>query len=94
MNRIPRVLGAGGQLIVMAAIVGSLLYWPLALVLVLLCALAGIPAQSLVTFGGVLGTVSGMLVWWLVSCTLALAYAAFMFPWHANVGGWPDAPKR
>jgi succinate-acetate transporter protein len=89
-----RALGAGGQLIVMAAIVGSLLYFPLGLALALLCALAGIPAQSLITFGGVLGAVSGMLVWWLVSCALALAYAAFVFPWHANVDGFRQMPKR
>jgi succinate-acetate transporter protein len=93
MRKIPRALGAGSQLIVMAAIVGSLLYFPLGLVLVLLCALAGIPAQSLITFAGVLGTVSGMLVWWLVSCTLALAYAAVVFPWHGNVHAG-QMPKR
>jgi hypothetical protein len=65
---------------VMAAIVATLLYPPVAIVLALLLGLSGVPFAALVTFGGAVGTPAGMLAWWLVAFVLALAYAAFVFP--------------
>ena len=69
------------QMAVMAAIVATLLYPPVAIVLALLLALFGVPLEAFVTLGGAIGTHAGMLAWWLVAFVLALTYAAFVFPW-------------
>ena len=83
----------GCRLVVMAAIVASLLYWPAALVLVLLASLMGVTAESLVTLGGSLGIFSGMLAWWLLLFALVLPYAVSVFPWNVKLDGFRKIDK-
>lgn len=73
---------------VMAAIVGTLLYFPAGLAVVLVCNLVELPAVSLITFGGALGVFTGLLAWWLIGFAIVLPYAAFIFPWHAKMDGF------
>ena len=68
----------------MAAIVATMLYPPVAIVLGLLLGLFGVPLDAVVTFGGATNTYAGMLAWWLVAFALALVYAAFAFPWDTR----------
>lgn len=80
----------------MTAVVAMMLYWPIGILLAVICALIGFPFNSLVTFGGALGTVAGMAAWWLLIYALTLPYAAFVFPWDAKADGFrgSDAPDR
>ena len=78
-----------GQLAVMAALVATMAYFPLGLGLVFLFRMAGVGYEALITFGGTLGTVLGLIVWWLLVFVAALVYAAFMFPWGDKAFGWP-----
>ena len=80
-----------GKLVVMTAVVATMLYWPIGIGLAVICALVGFPFNSLVTFGGSLGGVAGMLAWWLVVFAATLPYAAFMFPWDARADGFRSA---
>jgi len=77
-----------GKLVVMTAVVATMLYWPIGIGLAVICALIRFPFFSLVTFGGSLGALAGMLAWWLVVFGLTLPYAAFMFPWDARADGF------
>jgi hypothetical protein len=74
------------QMVLMAAIVATLLYFPVGLVLALALAFFGVPLAAFVTFGGALGTYAGMLAWWLVVFVPTLVYAAFAFPWPHTEG--------
>ena len=78
-----------GQLAVMAALVATLAYFPLGLGLAFLFRIAGVAFGPLITFGGTLGTLVGLIAWWLLVFTGAFAYAAFMFPWGDTEFGWP-----
>ena len=81
----------------MTAVVAMMLYWPIGIVLAVICALIGFPFNSLVTFGGWLGNFSGMLAWWLLVFLATLPYAAAMFPWDAKTDGFQgsrDTPDR
>ena len=80
----------------MTGVVAMMLYWPIGVLVAVVCALIGFPFQSLVTFGGWLGIVAGMVAWWLVVFGLTLPYAAVMFPWDAKIDGLrgPGAPDR
>lgn len=80
----------------MTAVVAMMLYWPIGIGLAVICALIGFPFNSLVTFGGALGSVAGMVAWWLLVFALTLPYAAFMFPWDAKADGFAgsDSPDR
>jgi hypothetical protein len=73
----------------MAAIVATLVYFPLGLALILLFRIAGSGFETLATFGGALGVFLGLVVWWLLVFTAALVYAAYLFPWRDKVLGWP-----
>ena len=77
------------QVVVIAAIVATLLYFPVGLGLVLLLRIVGIGFETLATFGGVLGVFPGLVLWWLVFFAGALAYAAWLFPWGDKVLEWP-----
>ncbi|MGQ0656276.1 MAG: hypothetical protein ACT4P4_29140 [Betaproteobacteria bacterium] len=77
-------LAALSQVSVMAAIVASMLYWPIGIALALLLALAGIPLRALLTFGDNMAPYFGMLAWWLIAFVLALVYAALVFPWGVH----------
>lgn len=78
-----------GQLAVMAAVVATLAYFPLGLALIFVLRFAGIGFQALISFGGTMHTVVGLIAWWLLVFAAALLYAAFMFPWGDKTFGWP-----
>ena len=78
-----------GQLAVMAALVATLAYFPLGLGLAFLFRIAGVAFEPLITFGGILGTLVGLIAWWLLVFTGAFMYATFMFPWGDKEFGWP-----
>ncbi|TAK86479.1 MAG: hypothetical protein EPO20_07475 [Betaproteobacteria bacterium] len=69
-------------MIVMAAIVASALYVPVAGLLALLAfVLFGVSLREFVTFGGALGALDGLVAWWVLMLLPALVYAASMMPW-------------
>jgi len=78
------VLRSVPQLLLMSAIVTTALFAPVAALVALLAMLLGVPLQSLVTFGGSLGTLQGMAAWWLIFFVPALVYAAYVMPWRAT----------
>jgi len=74
-------LTALSQMAVMAAIVATLVYVPLAAALGLVLFLIDVPYEALLTFGGALHTVLGLLAWWALVFGGACGYAAWVFPW-------------
>lgn len=69
------------QALTMAAIVATLLYLPVGAVLALLAyLLLDVPVQSVLTFGGALHLVAGLLAWWTVAFVAAVLYAGFAMP--------------
>lgn len=78
------------QVAVMAAIVATLVYLPLGIVVALILRLSGVPFDALLTFGGALHEVSGLLLWWAIAFAGAFGYAAWMFPWGDKVFAWPS----
>jgi hypothetical protein len=84
-----RIWRCGSRLAVMAAVVASLVYWPAGILVALACALIGVSPQAILTFGGGMGTLYGMLGWWLILFVLSLPYAAWFFPWDAKIDGFP-----
>ena len=76
-----RLLGSIPQMTVMAAIVTTLMCWPVGALLALLCfAVLGVSFHSFVTFGDTFNALAGLLVWWTIGFLPAFAYAAFMLP--------------
>ena len=69
------------QVAVMAAVVATLVYFPLGIALALIVPLLGITFDALLTFGGAVHFVLGLLLWWLATFAGACGYAAVMFPW-------------
>lgn len=78
------------QVTVMAAVVATLLYFPLGLGLALVLLVLGIAFEMLVTFGGAMGVLPGLALWWLVVFAAAWAYAACVFPWGDEVLAGPE----
>jgi hypothetical protein len=83
-------LAALSQVAMMAAIVACLVYLPAGLLLVLAARVFGVSFDALVTFGGAVHALPGLLLWWLVVFTGACGYAALMFPWGDAVFRPPD----
>jgi hypothetical protein len=74
-----------GQAMVMAAIVDSLLWAPIAALVWLFCYIAvGTSFQDFLTFGGEVNTFAGVALLWAVGFLPALAYSAFMMPWSPD----------
>jgi hypothetical protein len=69
------------QMSVMAAVVATLAYVPLALVLALVLRLIDIPLDALLTLGGTVHAALGLLLGWLLVFAAACGYAAWLFPW-------------
>jgi hypothetical protein len=84
-------LTAVSQVAVMAAIVATLLYLPVGVVLALTLPLFGISLEALATFGGTLNMAFGLLLWWLLAFTGAGAYAASVYPW-TETRSWRAPP--
>jgi hypothetical protein len=78
-----RVAAQVSQMALMAAIVATLLYWPVAVVLAVLAAVFDLSLDAFITFGGAVNAFFGLLAWWLIACALAVVYAAWAFPWDA-----------
>ena len=69
------------QALMMAAIVATLLCLPVGAVLAVLAYLfLDVPMQSILTFGGALHAVAGLLAWWTVAFIAAVVYAVFAMP--------------
>lgn len=76
------VLSLLPQMIVMAAIVASALYVPIAGLLALLAFVVfGVSLRDFVTFGGALGVFDGLVLWWVLMLLPALVYGACVMPW-------------
>ncbi len=73
----------------MAAIVATMLYWPVVLIVVALFALLGLSPDTFLTFDGHLNRYVGLFVWWLLAFVAALVYAALAFPWAQTQGFGP-----
>jgi hypothetical protein len=73
------------QILVMAAIVTTLLCLPVGALLAAFCyAVLDIPFQTFLTFAGTFDRFVGLLAWWMLLFVPALAYAAYVLPWHAD----------
>jgi len=77
------------QMAVMAAIVASLFYVPLAALVALVAKVFAVPLGALMTFWDTFNMFFGLFVWWLAAFAGACAYAAFAFPWKEQVLDWP-----
>lgn len=73
----------------MAAIVATLVYFPLGLALALALRIAGVSVHAWLTFGGALHAFLGLVAWWLLFFVASCVYAACFFPWDEKVLGWP-----
>ena len=76
----PSVVRSIPQALVMAAIVTTALYVPVAALLALGFGLLGVPLHALVTFDGRLDAVEGVIAWWAIFYVPALVYAAYAMP--------------
>ena len=61
---------------VVAAVVATLFYVPAGLAMLLILRVFGVPFDSVATFGGLLGTFSGLFVWWLLVFVPSCIYVA------------------
>jgi hypothetical protein len=77
------------QVAVIGAIVATLFCVPAAIALGSALALFGVSVDPLVTFGGALGTFSGLFAWWLIAFAAACVYSVCAFPWREQVLAWP-----
>ena len=71
-----------GQVAVMAAVVATLVYFPLGIALALVLPPLGVTFDALLTFGGAMHFVVGMVAWWALIFAGACFYAGWMFPWE------------
>jgi hypothetical protein len=79
------VLSSLPQMLVMAAIVASALYVPLAGLLALAAFVVfGIALTDFITFGGTLGLLEGLVAWWALMLVPAIVYAAYAMPWESK----------
>ena len=78
-------LTALSQAAVMAAIVACLAYLPVGLLVVLAVRVFGVSFEALVTFGGAVHALPGLVMWWFVAFAGACGYALFVFPWGDHV---------
>ena len=85
-----RNLATYSQLATMAAVVATILYVPFGLLVALAGQLAGLTFVGVVTFGGTLPPVVGLIAWWVVTFAGAAIYAAVFFPWNEKELAWPD----
>ena len=72
-----------------AAIVATLAYVPLGLVMLLVLRLGGVAFETVATFGGYFALFPGLAIWWLLAYAGALVYVACLFPWGDEVLAWP-----
>ena len=63
----------------MAALVATMAYFPLGLALIWVLHLGGVGFETLISFGGALPVLIGLMVWWMLFFAAALVYAVFVF---------------
>lgn len=68
----------------MGAVVGTLLYFPGAVLVGLAYLVLGHSPEALATFGGALGIFPGLIAWWLIAAAAGSLYAACVFPWDTS----------
>ena len=73
----------------MAAIVATLVYFPVGIAVLLVLKVFGVSFEAVVTFGGLFNTLLGLFVWWLLAVAGSCIYAACAFPWGEKVRAWP-----
>ena len=74
---VPKTMVTPYAVAMMAAIVATLAYLPVgALVAILAFGAFDVPLHSLLTFGGQIHIVAGLVVWWGIAYLPALLYAA------------------
>ena len=83
------------QVALMAAIVATLLVWPVGIVLALVLSQFGIALDAFITFGGVLNRFTGLAALWVLAFAAAVPYAVFV-AFNAPVGArsFPWQKKR
>ena len=69
---------------IFAAIVTTMLCVPVMALLAGLFFVVGGSLEALLTFGGALHPALGLVCWWAIGFPPALAYVAFMMPWHSR----------
>jgi hypothetical protein len=80
-----RALDYISRITVMAAIVTTLLYLPVGVLLAWLCyGVLGTPFQAFLTFADTFNRFQGLVAWWMVLFLPALAYATCVLPWSAE----------
>jgi hypothetical protein len=73
------------QMAVMAAVVTTMLLFPVGALLALVCFIAlGISLESFVTLGDTFYAWAGLLVWWGIGYLPAFAYSAYMTRWGSD----------
>ena len=72
----------------MAAIVATLAYFPVGLLLALALRIAGVSVHAWLTFGGALHAFLGLVAWWLLFFLGSCVYTAWVFPWDEKVLAW------
>jgi hypothetical protein len=74
----------------MAAIVATLLYWPVGIAMVLVLKMFGVSFEAVLTFGGTFNnTLLGLVAWWMLAFAGSCIYAVCAFPWEEKVLAWP-----
>lgn len=79
----PPVPSVAAQIATMGLVVGTLAYFPCAVLVGFAFWLLGASPAGFVTFGGVLGFFAGLLAWWLLAVLAGALYAAAVFPWES-----------
>jgi hypothetical protein len=74
------------QMVAVAAVIATMVYFPLGIALASGLALWGISPDELVTFGGAFNRIAGLLAWWLIVFAPTLVYAGLAFPWAETRG--------
>jgi hypothetical protein len=80
LSREPFHRSSIGRLCVMAAVVATICFPVGALIAGLASVLLDFPIRILVTFGDRIHAAAGLVLWWLILCLPALAYAAVFMP--------------
>ena len=68
------------QVAEMGAVVATIVYVPLCLLLALVLVLFDVSPEAVASFGGSLNLFAGLLGWWLIALALACVYVLWIFP--------------
>ena len=68
----------------LAVIVTTMLFLPVAALLAGLLFFVGVSLHAFATFNGVLNAVQGVAAWWAIAFLPTLAYAIYVMPWEGR----------